>query len=688
MGEGSKKMNRKYLVRQRDIKDCGVCCLASIIRYYKGDIPLEKIRLDTKTNLEGTTAYNLIEAAKKYGFVAKGVKAKNLNQNLRLPAIAHIVTKHGLNHFIVIYKINSKYVYIMDPGTGYRKEPIEEFSKKWTNVILLFKPYKRIPLYEIKNSLKDLILKVIESEHQIIKSIIITDILITVLSIILSYYLQIAMSIQETNIEKYLLFIIFLFLSFNIFKIIFDYYRNNLSIHLSKNIDLKIIPEFITHMFKLPLNVITSRTGGELLTRIQEMNSIKNLFTKVIISITLDTFLILATCMFLPLISKKLFLILCITATIYVLVGILTSSIIYRKINDNIDSETEFNSELVEKIDGIESIKNLDYNDQILKKITNKYVDYEKTNFSLNIFQNKLYILKTIINSMGMFCINSIGILEISKGNLSLISLITFNFLISYFLEPIQNFIDLIPEYNLIKLSFTKACEILNLEEEKSGKVEEFSNGKIEFNNVTYSYNDYENVLNNLNLIIQKNNHVIIRGSSGCGKSTICQILNGNLKDYKGIIKIDNINIKDYNTKTLKNNILYISQREQLFSDSIKNNITLNQKVSKKDLDEILELTEVKEIIDKKSTRLDTVIYDGGFNISGGERQRIILARSILRKPKILILDESLNQVEEEREKRIINKLDKYLKETTIIYVSHNKENYFDNIINMEKSYE
>jgi len=680
-------MNKKYIVRQQDIKDCGICCLASIIKYYKGEIPLETLRLDTKTDRNGTTAYNLIQAARKYGFTAKGEKLKKLKDNLPFPVIAHIVTKYGFNHFVVIYKITKNNVYLMDPSKGYKKENLSDFKKQWTNVILIFKPYRKIPYNKQKNSLKSLFISVIKLENPLIKGIIITDICITILSIILSYYLQFVLSVLETNYKTIIIFFIILFLVLNIFKITFDYYRNNLSIYLNKNIDIETIPSFIAHIFKLPLNVITSRTGGEILTRIQEMNSIKNLFTKILISIFLDIFLILGSSIFLYQISNKLFLILCIITITYILVGVLSSPIIYKKINDNIDLETEFNSELTENINGIESIKNLDYTNNSLKRIKDKYLNYENSIFEFNKFQNTLLTIKSVINNLGQFLITSYGILLIIDNNLNLLSLITFNYLLSYFLEPIENMVDLIPEYNLIKLSFIKACETLNIEEEKEGSLENFINGNISFNNISYSYDDCQNILEKVNLEIMKNDHIVLKGSSGCGKSTLCQILNGNITDYQGNVTIGSVNLKDYSNKTIKNNILYVSQREELFNDSIENNILLNHKISKNELNDILNLTEVKDIINKKKTRLETMIFDGGYNLSGGERQRIILARSLVRKPQILILDESLNEIEEDREERILKRLNDYLPNTTIIYISHKSKNYFNKIIKMETKY-
>ena len=136
-------MHTKYIVKQNDIKDCGICCLESIIKYYNGYIPLEILRLDTNTTSNGTTAYNLIKTAQKYGFNALGKRINKLKEkDIILPAIAHITTKKGLNHFVVIYKINKSTVTIMDPAKGLIKLKKEDFQKEWNNIILIMKPLK------------------------------------------------------------------------------------------------------------------------------------------------------------------------------------------------------------------------------------------------------------------------------------------------------------------------------------------------------------------------------------------------------------------------------------------------------------------------------------------------------------------------------------------------------------------
>ncbi len=671
-------MTRNFIVKQQDIKDCGICCLQSIIKYHKGYIPLEILRIDTKTNTNGTTAYNLIKAAKKYGLNGIGKKINDIHsKDIILPCIAHIVTENGTNHFIVIHKITNQHIHIMDPAKGLIKKEIEIFKKEWTNIVIIFIPYKTIPLYKINNNIKELIINIIQSNKKYIKKILLSNSFIIILSIILSYHYQI--TINSNNLI--LISIIFLFI--NIFKIYINHLRNNITIELSTNIDLSIIPKFISHIINLPLNAIKSRTPGEIITRVQDLNKLKDLFTQVLINIILDISLIICSSIFLYVINNRLFLILCIISLLYILVGLISSPTLNRKINDNIDIYTEFNSTLGETIESLESIKNLNITKKHTNNLVSKYSNYINSLFNFNKFYNIINTIYSSINDIGLFIISSYGIYLYYMDKLSLLSLITFNSLLSYFIEPIKDIISHIPNLNEIKLSYNKVQDFLSIEQEQLKYKEQFLQGDITFNNISYSYDDYHQVIDNLSLSIYSNNHYIINGPTGSGKSTLFKMLNHNINDYKGTIAIGDINIKDYSLNTLRSNILYVSQQDKIFTDTIYNNIVLNKSISKSKLNYILKITKVNELISKKSLRLDSYLYDNGYNLSGGERQRIILARALVQNPKILILDESLSEVDSYTEKYILRNIDKYLSKTTIIYITHTNTKVFKNIINI-----
>ena len=220
-------MKQSEIVKQHDLKDCGVCCLLSIIKYYGGYIPLEKLRIDTHTSLEGTTAYNIIETAKNYGFDSYGLylEEKSLN-DLILPAIAHVTINHLL-HFVVIYKINKNNVEIMDPAKGKVKMALNDFKEIWTGNIILFYPKYSLPKTIPKDFFKVFSFQILKLEKKQIVSIIILTAIFTFLTIITSFYLKVGVNLlNEINDFSVLYYVSISFLVLIFIKIIIYYLKN------------------------------------------------------------------------------------------------------------------------------------------------------------------------------------------------------------------------------------------------------------------------------------------------------------------------------------------------------------------------------------------------------------------------------------------------------------------------------
>lgn len=361
---------------------------------------------------------------------------------------------------------------------------------------------------------------------------------------------------------------------------------------------------------------------------------------------------------------------------------------IYKRIRQNIDLQTKVNAKLLENIDMIDSIKNLNKTKEVLDSQEATISNLLYDNYTFTSFMNKLTLIKDFICEVGLFVINSYGFYLIYNGKLSLISLVTFNTLLVYFVDPIKSFLSLLPRFNFLRASFSKISDFIGIEEEKLGEKEKFINGDIEFKKVCFSYDLSHNTLDNLSFCIKKGEKVMIKGHSGSGKSTVCNLLQKKYEASKGKILINNKNILDYSNRTIHENIVYVGQKENLYTDTIKNNILFYQKDSKI-FDKVCRICKLENIVCKKAFRYDFGIDNNANNISGGEKQRIILARALLNDSKILILDEALSETDYNLEKEIILNIMKEFPHKTLIYVSHKKhDNLFDRIIPLEKEEE
>lgn len=677
---------RMKIVRQQDEKDCGVCSLLSIIRYYKGNVPLEQLRLDARTNNEGTTALNLVLASQKYGFDAVGMKVENLNDIKRLPAIAHLNLKKGYSHYVVIEKVTKDKIILMDPAKGKVVKFLWEFQKEWSGVVLIFYPKQKIMVLKNNVTLFTIFKKVFISEKNLIKIIVLVSFLLTIFTIALGYYFQMFNSLYLNKYPiNYLKVLVLVFAIFTCFKLFLTYYRSYLENHLNKNIDCLITSDFLKHLFNLPLNVITSRKSGEILSRVNELTSIKGLITEIFITYTLDFLIVVITTFLLIRISSKLFLILFLTTIFYLFVGIITKKSIFEKAYQNISIESEFNNTVLENIKMINSIKNLDAVDGTLNKIERKLTHYLYDTYKVNTILNKINIFKVSCYEIGFFLINTFGFYFVYKGIINMIDLITFNALLNLYFEPLKNIVDSIPKYSFMKASITKINDFLGVRAEILGEKTSTDGYDISINNLNYSYNKYQNVLKSVNLNIKEGEFVLLQGASGSGKSTLCSILNKYITDYTGDILFGKMNYKDLSIKTIRENIVYVGQNENIFTGSIKENITFGNKVSDLNFDKICKICKVDDVANKKTFRYESLIGSDEGNISGGEKQRIILARAVLKDFNVLILDEALSEVDIKLELEILKNIRDNYKDKTIIYISHKKyPNVFDKVISME----
>lgn len=682
--------------RQKDLKDCGVCCLLMLTRYYGGGISKEYLRDITNTTKDGVTAFNLIEGAKKIGFDAYGVKGdiEELD-NKNCPCIAHVIYKKSYQHFIVIYKIDKKKkrLLIADPNTKLSYMSFEEFKKISTNHYILIKPRRKLMYVDKNTKLHTFLADYIKNNTKSILSLFIISIVITFIQVFLSFQFKILLEyVINYNTINNLVFLMLIFLSLILIKEISNFRRNRLVNNINHDLDKSLFINVYNHLLSLPYLYYKNRTTGEIVARMNDLVNIRNAISKFIVTCLIDLVLMVGSFIILSFISLKLTIISIIIFVLILLVLVLFNEPLDKNITKSKELAANTDSYLVETISGIETIRNQNIVSYIKQRFLLKYSKYNQNSLHHNNIFIALDFIKSLIISIGDLLIIVVGSYLVVSGNIDIASLITFITLNNYLFNPIDNLTDLLLSLKEAKISFKRINELYEIKEETISKHKShLLDGNITCNHLTYSYNNLTPFLKDINITIKAGDRVLIYGNSGSGKSTFAKILTGNLKVINNKLFIDDRDINRYDSTDLRENMCYISNNEAIFTDSIYNNLLLD-KEEPNTFDEVMKTCLVDEFVSKNDLAYNQLLEENGFNISSGQKQRICLARSLLKNSKIYILDEALNQVDIARERQILTNIFNKNKDKTFIYITHrfNNSDLFDKKYRIENgvSYE
>lgn len=670
-------MKKSLIVLQEGNKDCGASCLLSVVHYYGGNISKEKIIDMTKTTKEGTTFYNIKEASNQIGLIAKSYKVEEIEKikEITSPFICQ-VSKNSSMHFIVVYKVNNNKLLIMDPAIGKVIMDIFDFNNIWTGYIMILEKVGILPDYKNTKCLNKEIIKVLTSNKKIIIFIIILSIIVTLLSCLISLYSQIILDkVIDTEINNLIVITIAFFILL-IIKNITNYIRNHLLIYLNQKLDIKILLTAFTKVILLPYNYYKNRTSSEVLSRINDLSNIKTFISKLIVTILLDLLLLVAAIIVISNINKQILNIYLLVDLLYLLIIIIFNKKIKYQTVKVQEEVAQTNKNIIEAVNNFEAIKGLNIEDKIIYKFTKDYTSLLNAKYHIDKQNNIIVLLKDNIMDISILLTNFYILKEIMNNSMTVGDYITISFMTNYLIYPVRNIIDIIYDYHYVKSSITRANNLLEVSSEKINEKEVLDiNGNIKITNLKYTYNNKNIILKNINLFIKDKDRVLLLGSSGSGKSTILKLLYKYLEADRKSIYINNYDINDYSLSDIRKNITYISQNEQLFNDTIRNNILLNREISEIDYLNICKILHIDDIVKDNILGYDYLIEENGINISGGQRQRIILARGLLKSSKIIMIDEGLNQIDIKLEREILQDIFTYFHNKTFIIVSHRRDN-------------
>lgn len=666
-------------ILQNDETDCGPACLAAIFGKYGLKVSIAKIRDIAGTDRQGTSACGLVKVIEHYGFEQKVVEAdKNaLTQKLPLPAIAHVVIDNTLLHYVVITKIKDNTVVVSDPAKGSVRYKKEDFLKIWTNVLILIAPTKESQKGNKKESTLSSFFRLLISQKWLLLRIFILSMILTSIGIITSFYYQVLMDniVPSLSIEM-LNYVSAITLSLFLVQICLNFFRGLLIVKLEQNIDIPIMLGYYNHALILPMKFYSMRDTGEIISRFNDASSIRDIVSEASLTIMMDTIMAVVGAVVLFNSNRLLFLISVVMLILYGIIVFVYNKPI-KKINRKImEMNSKVTSQFVETINGIETIKAFNQEDNEKEKTDKLYKKFLKKVFNGGVLSLSQQTITMFVAVVGELVILWVGVAYVIKGELTLGELITFNALLGYFIEPIKNLINLQPSIQTAVVAADRLGEILDITPEYNYEHEQLNDkikfDKISISNLDFRYGTRELVLKDINLEINHGEKIAFVGESGSGKTTLAKLLVRLYEQEKGNIKLDSVDIRDFPISQIRNNFSYISQNAFLFSGTIKENLLFgNSDASDNDILRVCKICELEEYINSLPLKYNTRIEENGKNLSGGQKQRLAIARALLKKPEILIMDEATSNLDYVTERSIEKTINNFSKNMTTIIIAH-----------------
>ncbi|WP_312824772.1 peptidase domain-containing ABC transporter [Epilithonimonas sp.] len=675
---------------QPDAKDCGPTCLRIIAKYYGKTIPLQQVRNLSETTREGSSLLGLSNAAENMGFRSLGVQIdyNTLVEEVPLPCIVH----WNKQHFVVVYNIDkSGKVHISDPSYGLITYGKEEFIKYWIGenagvdtedgiaLILETTPVffkNEFDGQENKASFSFLSRYVLKYKSLIIQ-LAVGLLAGSLMSLILPFLTQ---SIVDVGIQNQDLNFIYLVLLAQVMlflgKMGIEIIRSWILLHLSARINISIISDFFIKLMKLPISFFDTRMTGDIMQRINDHHRIEQLLTTSSLNTLFSLVNLIIFSIVLLFYDYRLFLVYLIGASLYVLW--ITFFLNRRKELDykRFSQVSQEQSKVIELINGMQEIK-------MHNAEKKKRWDWEFLQVKLFKIQIKSLSLEqwqsvggNFINQMKDILVSFLAAKLVLSGNLTLGMMLSVQYIIGQLNSPLIQLIDFIKQTQDAKISLERLGEIHDKEDEESSDehyTSEIPQKDIEIQNMSFRYIGSEDfVFENLSLNIPYQKTTAIVGASGSGKTTLLKLLMKFYEPNSGDIKLGSTNLKNISPRFWRDQCGVVMQDGYVFNDTIAQNIAIGEDyIDKNKLRKAVKIANIKEFVESLPLSYNTKIGNEGVGISGGQRQRLFIARAVYKSPEHIFFDEATSALDANNEKVIMENLEQFFKGKTAVVIAH-----------------
>lgn len=701
-------MHIKKHYRQHDTRDCAAACLCTIFNFYGFTSSIAVLREELQIDRNGANLEAIVDVSCKHGFLVNayqgnfGSLIKSLmDKEISYPLMAHAIIE-GYEHYIIIENINNYNVKYYDPKGKIVRVKRENFEQIWTGYIIDIKPRDVITRRVVNNkeNFWGKYNNILKEEKEKLGLILLASIIVSILSIIDALINQklidAVISGKKIVIQIFsgclnLKQIIFLLLLLLVSQIVISGAKNIVLSKVQQNTGILLSKKYFSHIFKLPFLYYKQWNTGELLSRYQDMGKIHNFISNLILEIIFDIMMLVVGGIALMYVSKQLFVIVILMVVLYILIMLMYKNKISTRNEEIMQTNSDLISELKDYIDGIETIKTYSVETKIELNMTNlssKLYEFSRKLDLLDITEGSLI---NFISGMGNLLIIIGGCILISHGNLTIGSLIAFQSLIGYFVEPVLGLVNIQPQFQAALIAKERLDDIYIVKSENNFSDEDedasYFSKDISLSHISFRYGYREYIFKDLSCCIKGGEKTLIIGKSGSGKTTLVNILKGFIPLKEGCITYGGKNIQEISPMSLRKEVAYVSQTPYFFSKSIYENLVpSNQSVDSDEMNCVIEGCELSTLLSSLPLGINTILSENAKDLSGGQKQRLSIARALLGHPKILIIDEGTNQLDPYTEQKVLDFIDKFLKNCTIIQISHNKNslNKFENIYELK----
>ncbi|WP_082798749.1 NHLP family bacteriocin export ABC transporter peptidase/permease/ATPase subunit [Chryseobacterium cucumeris] len=675
-------------VLQMESVECGAAALSIILGHHGKFVPLEKLRIACGVSRDGLKATNIIKAAKEFGLEAKGY-SKSIEKLMQIQTPSIIFW--NFNHFLVLEGFTKKKVYLSDPAQGRYQVTHDEFDEAYTGVVLTFNPGEKFEKGNEKRGLMSSLAARISNSKLSIIYLILASLFLVIPGLVIPSFIKIF--IDKYLINGYSGFVMPLLLIMGgvlIVNSVLVYIQQYYLLKLETKLALTTSSKFLWHVFHLPIVFFTQRYSGEIGNRVSLNDKVAKLLSGDLANAALNIIVVIfyAFLMFsydIPLTLIGIFM-----AGINVMVLRYVSTA--RK-DGNRRLSNENGKLLGTTTSGISMIETLKASGRENDFFTN-WVGYlakvMNAQQELGWLTIRLNAIPPLVTSLTTTFILGVGALRIMDGEMTLGALVAFTYLMSNFISPVNQLISVGAMLHETESDMNRIDDVINYEVDDQFK--EVQNGKpivktemdnklvgyFEMKNVTFGYNTtLPALIENFNLKLKPGNRVALVGGSGSGKSTVAKIASGLHKPWNGEILLDGKNREEIPRNIITESLAVIDQDVLIFNGTIKENISFwDTTISDKSIIQSARDAAIHDVIASRSDAYDSSVLEGGSNFSGGQRQRLEIARALATNPSILVMDEATSALDPTAEKVVMDNIKK--RGCTCLIVAHRLSTIID----------